>query len=551
MVQKNKTITNFKNGKESPSTQQRINKETLKNSELRYRRLFEAAQDAILILDGGTGQIMDANPFVQNLLGYSLSELAGKKLWEISPFKNIAENKEIFQKLQKETYVRYEHLPLQTKQKKLRYVEFVSNSYMVDHIKVIQCNIRDITERKKAQEKIQEMQKKLEQLLDTRTNQLDITTKSLTCEMKERKKAEDETVKTKDYLENIIDSASEIIFSFDSNNRVNTWNKTAELLTGYTEKEVMNRSVESLHVFNGYSKIVDLLQNNSNHQGYDDLVLLTKNNIKKIIRVSGSSVKNPNGVCIGSLFIGRDITRDIEAHGKLLVGNSYLVISKNNSSIRDLYIDLTTSGYEGVFISRSSVEMTGNMSHNGNSQLFLLSHEKIKGFETIANPEELAAMVKEISLRNKKSIIVVDGAHYFITKFSFEKFIDALYQINDLVLKSQLIVILRIDPSIVDKSQMAIFENEFQLLPSQKLEGLILDDVIYDMLKYVYEQNQSNSMVSIKKIITKSNVAYSTAAKRLDILEEKGLIFIKKQGKFQMVYVTEKGKALLHKRQTA
>mgnify|MGYP001584650457 CR=1 FL=1 len=551
MVQKNNAITNFKTGKKSNNPQQQINEEILKTSELRYRRLFEAAQDAILILDGETGHIMDANPFVQNLLGYSLNELMGKKLWEISPFKNIAENKELFQKLQKEAYVRYEHLPLQTKQKKLRYVEFVSNSYMVDHIKVIQCNIRDITERKKEQEKILQMQKRLEQLVNARTAQLETTTKNLTSETKERKKAEDETVITKDYLENIIDSASEIIFSFDSYNRVNTWNKTVELFTGYTKKEIMNRSIESLPVFNGHSKILDIIKNNGTHPGHDDLVLLTKNNLKKIIRISESSIKNPEGINIGSLFIGRDITGDIEAHGKILVGNSYLIISKNNSSVRDLYRDLTTSGHEGMFISRSSVEMTGDMSHNLNSQLFLLSHEKIKGFETIANPDELIAMVKEISLRNKKSIIVIDGAHYFITKFSFEKFIEALYKINDLVLKSQLIVVLRIDPSIVDNSQMAIFENEFQLLPSQRLEGLILDDVLYDMLKYVYEQNQSNSMVSFKKIITNSNVAYSTAAKRLDLLEEKGLIFIKKQGKFRMVFVTEKGKALLHKRQSA
>ncbi len=551
MVPKNNAITNFKTGIKSNDPQHQIDDEILKNSELRYRRLFEAAQDAILILDGETGQITDANPFVQNLLGYSLNELKGKKLWEISPFKNIAENIELFQKLQKETYVRYEHLPLQTKQKKLRYVEFVSNSYMVDHTKVIQCNIRDITERKKEQEKMLQMQKKLEQLINARTAQLKTTTKNLSSETKERKKAEDETVKTKDYLENIIDSASEIIFSFDSNNRVNTWNKTTELLTGYTEKEVMNRSIENLSVFNGHSKILDIIKNNGTHQGHDDLVLLTKNNLKKIIRISESSVKNPDGITIGSLFIGRDITGDIEAHGKILVGNSYLIISKNNSSVRDLYRDLTTSGYEGMFISRSSVEMTGNMSHNLNSQLLLLSHEKIKGFETIANPDELVAMVKEISLRNKKSIIAIDGAHYFITKFSFEKFIDAMYKINDLVLKSQLIVVLRIDPSIVDNSQMAIFENEFQLLPSQKLDGLILDDILYDMLKYVYEQNQSNSMVSFKKIITNSNVAYSTAAKRLNLLEEKGLIFLKKQGKYRTVYVTEKGKTLLHKRQTA
>ncbi len=550
MVQKNNTITNVKKWKEFDNTPQQMNEETLKNSELRYRRLFETAQDAILILDGETGQITDANPFVQTLLGYSLNELAGKRLWEISPFKNIAENKQLFQKLQKETYVRYEHIPLQTKQKKLRFVEFVSNSYMVNHTKVIQCNIRDITERKKAQEKIQEMQKELEKLISARTAQLNTTTKNLTSETKEREKAESETVKTKEYLENIIDSASEIIFSFDSNNRVNSWNKTAELLTGYTEKDIMNRSIQSLPVFNDYSKLVDVIKNYNPGERFNDLVLITKNNLKKIIRVSGSSVKNSDGVCIGSVFIGRDITRDIEAHGKLLAGNSYLVISNNNESVRNLYIDLITSGYDGVYISRSNVEMTSDISHDLNSKLILLSLEKIKGFETITNPDELTKIIKELSLLNKKTIIVVDGAHYFITKFSFEKFIDAFYEINDFVLKSQMIVILRIDPAIVDLTKMAIFENEFQLLPSQRLEGLILDDDLYNTLKYIYEQNQSNSMVSIKKIVTKINVVYSTAAKRLVNLEEKGLILIKKQGKYRTVNVTEKGKALLQRRQT-
>ena len=77
---KNKTISNFKTGKESDSTPRQTNEEALKNSELRYRRLFEAAQDAILILDGKNGHIIDANPFVQSLLGYSLNELMGKKL---------------------------------------------------------------------------------------------------------------------------------------------------------------------------------------------------------------------------------------------------------------------------------------------------------------------------------------------------------------------------------------------------------------------------------------------------------------------------------------
>ena len=53
------------------------------DSEARYRRLFEAAQDGILILDVTTGVITDANPFLAKLLGFSHAELLGKTLWDI------------------------------------------------------------------------------------------------------------------------------------------------------------------------------------------------------------------------------------------------------------------------------------------------------------------------------------------------------------------------------------------------------------------------------------------------------------------------------------
>jgi PAS domain S-box-containing protein len=52
-------------------------------SEIRYRRLFETAKDGILLLDADTGQIIDVNPFLIKLLGYSHDELLGKKLWDI------------------------------------------------------------------------------------------------------------------------------------------------------------------------------------------------------------------------------------------------------------------------------------------------------------------------------------------------------------------------------------------------------------------------------------------------------------------------------------
>ncbi len=124
--------------------------EALQDSEKRYRRLFESAKDGILILDAVTGKVVDANPFLLQLLGYSHEALCGKHIWELGVFKDIAASKDAFQALQDNEYIRYEDLPLETQEGQSIAVEFVSNVYLVDHSKVIQCNIRDITAQKRA-----------------------------------------------------------------------------------------------------------------------------------------------------------------------------------------------------------------------------------------------------------------------------------------------------------------------------------------------------------------------------------------------------------------
>src|SRR5450759_999640 len=122
-------------------TERKKMEEALKTSATNYRRLFEAAQDGILILDAETGQITDVNPFMVEMLGYSHEELLGKKLWEIGTFRDIEASKATSSELKSEGYVRYNDLPLETKDGRTIAVEFVSNVYLVNHHKVIQCNI--------------------------------------------------------------------------------------------------------------------------------------------------------------------------------------------------------------------------------------------------------------------------------------------------------------------------------------------------------------------------------------------------------------------------
>jgi two-component system CheB/CheR fusion protein len=123
-----------------------------RRSELRYRSLFEAARDGVLILDPKTRKILDANPFITELLGYSREELRGRELFEVGLLKDEAANRAAFRELQEKGFIRYENLPLETKAGRRREVEFISNLYHEDGERIIQCNIRDITARKQAEE---------------------------------------------------------------------------------------------------------------------------------------------------------------------------------------------------------------------------------------------------------------------------------------------------------------------------------------------------------------------------------------------------------------
>jgi len=160
--------------------------ESMQASEIRYRRLFEAARDGILMLDPGTRKITDANPFMTELLGYPHEQLVGKELWEIGLLEDETASRTAFEELQNKHFIRYEDLPLQNKAGRRHEVEFVSNLYDEGGKEVIQCNIRDITARKRserellaANEVISRHASQLEELVDERTAKLRETVSEL------------------------------------------------------------------------------------------------------------------------------------------------------------------------------------------------------------------------------------------------------------------------------------------------------------------------------------------------------------------------------------
>jgi PAS domain S-box-containing protein/putative nucleotidyltransferase with HDIG domain len=228
-------------------TENKRAEERISVSETRYRRLFETAQDGILILDADTGQIVDVNPFLMDMLGYSREEFMGKRLWEISPFKDIEASQEAFKELQSKGYVRYENLPLETKNGQQISLEFVSNVYLVGNDRVIQCNIRDITARRHAEEELRGYRDQLEEIVKQRTAELEKVNRSLQAGITELKQTEQALKESEARYRNLFESAAEGILITDiETKRFRYANPAICNLLGYTNDELLQLRVSDI-----------------------------------------------------------------------------------------------------------------------------------------------------------------------------------------------------------------------------------------------------------------------------------------------------------------
>jgi len=131
----------------------------LRASESRYRRIFETAREGIWILDGATGEVLDANPYLVELLGYRREELVGKKPWDSGLFENPSLAKQRFRATKANGFSFEPDVAFRTKDARRVVVEAITNTYEINGRIVMQGNIRDITERVRLQDQLRQVQK--------------------------------------------------------------------------------------------------------------------------------------------------------------------------------------------------------------------------------------------------------------------------------------------------------------------------------------------------------------------------------------------------------
>lgn len=176
----------------------------LRRSELRYRRLFEAAREGVLLVDHSDRKVIDANPSIAELLGWSSEDLKGRELHEIGLLRSRTEADDLFRRLREEGQVRYASLPLRAQAgDSAREVELAGTLYREQDDRIVQFNVRDVTERKRTARELSE-----------RARLLDLT--------------------------------NDAVIVRDSAGRITLWNKGAEKMFGWTSQEATGQQADTL-----------------------------------------------------------------------------------------------------------------------------------------------------------------------------------------------------------------------------------------------------------------------------------------------------------------
>lgn len=353
---------------------------------------------------------------------------------------------------------------------------------------------------------------------------------------------------SKNHLENIIEHISEIIFTIDDDNKITTWNNTAEQLTGYTKNEVIGKPIADLSVFPHPKELQNLI-NNQSHEYKQQITLQTAAEEQKTIQINQITPLHQKQK--NFLFIGTDITATIQKLQRFQPANTYLLTQTDNyTRLSSLINHFIHCSYHVLLITRKNKEKTLNIMVNNEflHTVYLTQHTTNESNQnSITKTQDLINAVKNYCSRYHHLVIILTNIDYFIIQQSFDHFMRNMYKITDLVTETNMMFFLDVNPDILNKQQQALIKQITTFLPEKHINNIVLSQELYSILRFIQQQKTKGAMVTLKGIKKHLNLSYPTIKKRINTLETKRLIHIKKQGRSKTVHISEAGEQLINK----
>jgi PAS domain S-box-containing protein len=371
-------------------------------------------------------------------------------------------------------------------------------------------------------------------------------------EQKEIENAYKQLNQAKNHLNNIINSAQQIIFSIDEKNRITTWNNAMISVTGYPSSKVLNKKLENVNIFTNPSDLLEYGQQvkEGNQKQYNECLIESDIGSRRILSLSGSIIIGSNDEYKGIMFVGSDITEKLQLHGTLIPGRSYMAIGKISSDYLYNIIDLKNLGYNICFFTRNKEEFESHSEIKNKIKYVSIGNRDDKQSESIETLSDIYEYIKFYIKKTKKPMFLLDRIDYFLINETFEGVMKNLYRINNKIRESKLIFILFINDKLLTSNEKEFLYHEFKQFPIRTIDHVFLSENMYQILEYVQNKNNSNILITYRKLGKDLCISKATVSKRLSNLEKKGLLSVRRIGRSKTLIITQKGKDLLRKRKT-
>ena len=214
-----------------------------------------------------------------------------------------------------------------------------------------------------------------------------------------------------------------------------SWNRTASHLTGYSAKEVKGRYLHKIPFFIDGKSIAEMIKDVSEKKiSLKERILVeSKKGEKRVLSLSISPLQNRDQQCIGTLFIGHDITTNLELHKFLVYGNSYLLCEKDAAKSFSLLMDMLDESTHGLFVSRIHSTPFEKKYAMENLHVVGIGSALDNSTYMVQNLSQLKDEIVTFFESYKNCVVLLDGAHFFFTMGSFDEFARWLFEITELV----------------------------------------------------------------------------------------------------------------------
>lgn len=480
----------------------------LQNQEQYFEVLIKNSTDLITVADD-TGKVLFESPALKKLLGFE-------------PYRGI--NKSIFDLIH----------PSDIKKIKKTFKEVIAQP---DIVKTITYRIKDADERYHYFESIAN-----NQVFNPLINGLIINSRDITEQQKDKK----DLYNQKQFLENLVNSTKEIIFTVDKEHHVGIWNNATERKTGISKNTISSKKLHDLTLFENRTELHSYLDNvfSGKEAVLKELIANSESSGRRVWSVSPSLLHSDKGIS-DVIFVCQDITLKGRLHQRLIPGNSYLISDLSTDLLFELSTEYLNNGWNGILVTRNSTEsFVGDMPDFKEGTVTVISYDD--AVKASPDLERLYNTISEFLEKKAPVIIFLERVDYLIIHFGFQQIMNLMYRVNDLIRLKQSLFLLKVNKSLFSNEQIVYLQEEFNTLPLQQIEEREpLEETISDILRYISKKNEKNSLVSQKNICSYFGFSKEKAKHQIEVLVKNGYLSTRTISRSTYLYVTQKGREML------